>query len=82
MKKKVKRETLYKKNKEADLAILDAKGKKELTLEDVGEAVDFAKRTQSQARILVGEDTEIPEDVEAYAMESHVTISRPSDETS
>jgi len=78
LKKIVKR-----KGYEKEAVIVDAKGKKQLTLEDIGEAVDFAKRTSSRATILAGKETEVPEDVKEYAAEVGVEIAvMPSDNAS
>ena len=62
--------------------IVDAKEKKRLTMEDVSEAADFGKRTSSIATILAGENTQIPEEVNEYAQESHVIIEKPPEDES
>ena len=71
---------MKRKGYEKEAAIVDAKEKKRLTFNDVGEALEFAKRTSSPATILAGEATKIPEDVAAYAAEAGVEILRPTDE--
>ena len=70
MDKKVKRHGY-----EKEAVILDAKEKKQITFNDVDEALDFAKRTSTPATIIAGAETVVPEDVAAYAAEVGVETS-------
>ena len=77
MNKKVKRHGY-----EKEAAILNAKEKKQITFNDIGEALDFAKRTSSPATIIAGTETVVPEDVAAYAAEVGVEILKPESDGS
>lgn len=63
------------KAKRRDSVIVNVRGKKSLSLEDVERAAKQAKRTQaSNATVVFGEETEVPEDVMEAANKSHVRL--------